>query len=78
MNDLDKIKSLLAERLEHRAEVMERRKQRLLNLINQHGYDKVSLATGWGIGTITQYCSAKTPIIGLEKLVQAEEILNQL
>lgn len=58
--------------------VMKQRQDKLVTLVHEYGYDNVSLASGWSVPTIIQYCKTATPKIGLDKLEQAEQILTQL
>lgn len=72
----EKIQTMLA-KIDRAGEMVERQ-NRLKVLVEQYGYDNVSYATGWSIATINQYCTTKTPLIGLERLTQAENVLEKL
>lgn len=61
-----------------KAKVMKERQDKLKELVDNYGYDNVSHASRWSVGTIIQYCTTATPLIGLERLDQAEKILKQL
>lgn len=76
MNDKDKIKKLISEI--DKSEIMEDRKTRLKKLVDDYGYENVSLASGLTVASILQYTSSKSQMISLEKLTQAELVLRQL
>lgn len=75
-NEIVKIRHLLSKI--DKPKQMKDRQTRLLKLVEQYGYDNVAVATGWTVATILQYCKSSSPIIGLERLDQAEQILKQL
>lgn len=76
MNTEKRIKKLLD--LRDRNKIMLKRQIALKELCSTYGIRCVSIASGWTESTIKQYLSAKHPSIGLEQLLQAEEIFKQL
>ncbi len=56
------------------------RHNRFKDLVTEHGVELVSVATGLTQATVKVYYSAKRniPTIGLEPLMQAEEVFKQL
>jgi hypothetical protein len=54
------------------------RQERLRFLVDTHGYDAVTLASGWKSSTIAQYLRNKQPMISEEKLATAERILAEI
>lgn len=72
----DKIKKLVAGY--DKSKSMKDRQSLLKRLVENYGYDNVSLASGWSVATIIQYCKASNPVIGLERLSRAENVLKQL
>lgn len=76
MNTEKRIERLLNQR--DRSKIMLERQVILKELCSTYGIRCVSIASGWTESTIKQYLSAKHPSIGLEQLLQAEEIFKQL
>lgn len=76
MNTEKRIIKLLEQR--DRSKIMLQRQIALRELCSIYGIRCVSIASGWTESTIKQYLSAKHPSIGLEQLLQAEEIFKQL
>lgn len=54
------------------------RQDRLRALVDTHGYDAVTAASGWKSSTIAQYLRNKQPMINEEKLSTAERILAEI
>lgn len=76
MNIEKRILQLLSQR--DRSKIMLERQIALKELCSTYGIYYVAIASGWNESTIRQYLSAKHPSIGLEQLLQAEEIFKQL
>ena len=76
MKDETKIKRAV-EKIDRTA-LMKHRQQKLQDLVNEFGIEKVALASGLRVSTIRQNIYAKSPQIGYDPLTQAETILIQL
>lgn len=76
MNDKDRIKSLVSQI--DREQLNQERRDKLRVLIAKYGIENVALASGLSVSSILQYSSSKAQVISLEKLTQAESVLNAL
>lgn len=77
MNKIDKIRQMSNQ---YDNEGSNERRERLKALVETHGYDAVSAASGLTVSTIQVYMRHKNPEFNVResKLVKAEKILSQI
>lgn len=78
MNKIERIKMLISE-YEKSIEKNSKTNDRLTTLVNAHGVETVSLASGLKISSIIQYTTkTNSPKVSSSTIEKAEYVLNQL
>ncbi len=57
-------------------EAKAKRRERLAKLVDEHGYDKVAVAAGLTVGTLSVYLRAKYPSVSEKAVAQAEYVFS--
>ena len=78
LNEINKLRSQLFAEEVVTDEMLVSRKNRLKKLIDDHGYESVSAASGLSTPSLITYLRTKHPRLSETTLTQAEEILAQL